>query len=153
MSYNVSRVKWEDAAPMLKHIREQVFICEWRIPRRVEFDHKDTKAYHMLVCDESSQQPIATGRILKSGEISRVSVLLPFRKQRVDQLILKGLFEIASELALDEVFINSPLEAVEYFEQKCFVAKGHVFMEAGIPRQKMACSMANIAMAKYYLSH
>lgn len=154
MSVSVSRVKWEQAAPLLKAIREKVFICEWRIPKRVEFDRNDRSAYHMLVCDDTTQEPIATGRLLPTGEISRVAVLMGYRKQNVDQVVLEGLIKIAKELEMDEVFINSPLNSVEYFLRHNFIIKGSVFMEAGRAKQRMACSLNKFKMAKkYYLSH
>lgn len=157
MAYSVSRVKWEQAAPLLKQVREKVFVCEWRIPKTIEFDQKDYHAHHMLICDDNSQQPIATGRILSSGEISRIAVLMSFRQKKIDKIVLNGLFEIAKELELREVFIHSPLSTVNYFSKHKFRPVGLVFMEAGIPRQRMACNIDhaidNAELSKCYLSH
>ena len=153
MSVTVSRVKWEEASDLLKNVREKVFICEWRIPKQIEFDRHDSSAYHMLVCDDFTQEPIATGRISPSGEISRIAVLMGFRKQKIDKIVLQGLISIAKELKLPEIYIYSPLDSVDYFRRNDFVAKGGVFMEAGMPRQRMACSIENLGMANCYLSH
>jgi predicted GNAT family N-acyltransferase len=153
MSFSVSRVQWEQAAPLLKNVREKVFICEWRIPKNIEFDRKDRHATHILVCDDISQEPIATGRILATGEISRIAVLMSYRKNKVDSLIMQGLLAIAKDLNLDEVFIYSPLETVEYFRKFNFISAGAVFMEAGMPKQRMYCSLSKIENAKYYLTH
>ena len=157
MSYSISRVQWQLAAPLLKNIREKVFICERRIPKNIEFDCNDNSAFHMLVCDDQSQEPIATGRISSSGEISRIAVVMEFRQAAIDKVVMAGLFRIAEELALDEVYIYSPLENVDYFQQHKFYPVGAVFMEAGMPKQRMACAMksaqACASEAKYYLSH
>lgn len=157
MSYSVSRVQWELAAPLLMNIREKVFICEWRIPKKIEFDHNDKMAFHILICDDFSQEPIATGRILASGEISRIAVVMSYRKQKIDKIILDGLLKIAKELELKEVFIHSPLDSVPYFTKQKFSTVGCVFMEAGMPIQRMACPIEsvinNINHSKYYLSH
>jgi predicted GNAT family N-acyltransferase len=153
MSYSVSRVNWKLAEPLLKDVRERVFICERRIPKKIEFDRKDRTAYHMLICDDISQEPIATGRILPSGEIGRIAVLMEHRKQQIDKIIIAGLIRIAKDISLEEVFIHSPLEAVDYFRKNNFYTVGSVFMEAGIPRQRMACSVDSIANTKCYLSH
>ena len=153
MSFSISRVEWNLAAPLLKTVRERVFICEWRIPKKIEFDRKDKNAFHMLVCDDSTQEPVATGRILASGEISRVAVMMKYRKNCIDKIVLKGLISIANDLKLNEVFINSPLESVGYFKQQNFSVNGAVFMEAGIPRQRMVCPIKKLNMAKYYLVH
>ncbi len=153
MSFSICRVQWDLAAPLLRNIREKVFICEWRIPKKVEFDLNDKKAYHMLVCDDFSQEPVATGRILPSGEISRIAVVMTHRKQALDKLILQGLLSIARELELTDIFINSPLDHVDYFTNRGFYIAGAVFMEAGMPRQRMACAVNNADMTKCYLSH
>lgn len=153
MSFSVSRVQWEQAAPLLRNVREKVFICEWRIPKKIEFDRNDRTAYHMLVCDDVTQEPIATGRILPSGEISRIAVLMSYRSQNIDKVVLQGLFKIAKELELSEVFIYSPLDAVGYFRKHNFYTVGAVFMEAGMPRQRMACQLDQVNMDKLYLSH
>ncbi|WP_448549374.1 GNAT family N-acetyltransferase [Thalassotalea fusca] len=155
MSFSVSRVNWEQAAPLLKNIREKVFICEWRIPRSIEFDRNDRKAYHMLVCDDSTQEPVATGRIMPSGEISRIAVVINFRDKHIDRIIFSGLIKIAKELQLDEVFIISSLEAVDYYRKHNFTPSGAVFMEAGIPRQRMSCRLNNLDIedTNYLLNH
>lgn len=153
MAYSFCRVEWEQAAPLLKDVREKVFICERRIPKKIEFDRKDRYAYHMLICDDATQEPIATGRILPSGELSRIAVVIEHRKLNLDKIILKGLLKIAEELSLEEVFIYSPLEAVQYFRKNNFHAVGAVFMEAGMPKQRMACELKKVGQAKYYLSH
>lgn len=157
MSYSVSRVPWQQAEPLLKDVREKVFICERRIPKKIEFDRNDNTAFHMLVCDDKLQEPIGTGRISSSGEISRIAVLMEFREAAIDKIIMKGLFRIARELDLNEVYIYSPLERVGYFAKHNFYPIGSVFMEAGMPKQRMACQIENAQecahKAKYYLSH
>ncbi|MGB0937480.1 MAG: GNAT family N-acetyltransferase [Colwellia sp.] len=157
MSYSVSRVPWHVASPLLKDIREKVFVCERRIPKKVEFDIDDNNAFHMLVCDDISKQPIATGRISPNGEISRIAVLMEFRKDCVDKMIIQGLFEIAKELSLKEIYIASSLDKVNDFTKHNFYPVGTVYMEAGIAKQRMACSIQQATKsannAKYYLNH
>lgn len=157
MSYTISQVKWQQAAPLLKNIRERVFVCERRIPKKVEFDKGDRTAYHMLVCDDKSQEPIATGRISPQGEISRIAVVMGYRNEKVDKFIMQGLFSIAEKLSLQEVFITSPLEKVSYFNKHGFNPIGSVYMVAGMPKQRMVCTISEACKhadkAKYYLSH
>ncbi|QBG34400.1 GNAT family N-acetyltransferase [Litorilituus sediminis] len=157
MSYSISRVNWQQAAPLLKNIREKVFICERRIPKKVEFDQHDASAFHMLVCDDTSQEPIATGRISPNGEISRIAVVSSHRAKNIDKVVLHGLFAIAQELSLKEVFILCPLEKVDYFIMHQFQPIGSVYMVAGRPKQRMACSiktaLEHASQAKYYLTH
>ncbi|MGJ8693193.1 MAG: GNAT family N-acetyltransferase [Thalassotalea sp.] len=157
MSFSVSRVEWKEAKPLLRTIREQVFICEWRIPKHIEFDQHDKNAVHIIVCDDDTQEAVATGRMLPTGEISRIAVLTPYRKHKVDKVVLKGLLKVAKEMGLAEVYINSPLNKVEYYRSNDFNIAGNVYMEAGIARQKLACLLsqceANHQSLKGYLSH
>jgi len=157
MSYNISQVEWQQAAPLLKSIREKVFVCERRIPKTVEFDQGDIIAYHMLVCDDKNQEPIATGRISPQGEISRIAVIMSHRSERIDIFVMQGLFRIADKLTLKEVFISSPLERVAYFTLHGFYPIGSVYMVAGMPKQRMACATSkavkHVEKAKFYLSH
>ena len=153
MSYTVSRVQWEQAAPLLKNVREQVFVYEWRIPKSIEFDRKDHFANHVLACNDKTQEAIGTGRILSTGEISRIAVLKACRKDQVDKIILQALFKIAREMNLKEIFIYCPLETIDYFRKFNFNTEGAVFMEAGMARQKMTCPLNEVSVAKYYLSH
>ncbi len=157
MSYNISQVKWQQAAPLLKKVREKVFVCERRIPKKIEFDQEDKTAYHMLICDGQNNEPIATGRISPRGDISRIAVIMSYRNQKIDKFIIQGLFKIAKKLKLKKVFITSPLEKVTYFTQHEFYSIGAVYMEAGIPQQRMACKISTavkyVKKAKYYFSH
>lgn len=153
MSFSVSRVDWEQAAPLLKSIREKVFICEWRIPKRIEFDQHDKYAFHMIVCDDESQEPIATGRILVTGEISRIAVLKHYRQYQIDKIVLNGLLKVAKEIGLSQVFVNSPLTKVAHYQENNFKIAGSVYMEAGIARQRLACPIGKVAPVKCYLAH
>jgi len=153
MSYSVCRVDWQQAKPLLKNVREKVFVCEWRIPKRIEFDRYDKTAFHILVCDDNSQEPIATGRIKSTGEISRIAVLLNYRHLDIDTIVIQGLIRVAQELELQEVFINAPLDDVNRYQKRNFVPQGGVYMEAGIPFQKMACKLTQLNAAAQFLSH
>jgi predicted GNAT family N-acyltransferase len=110
-------------------------------------------ALHIMSWHAMTTPKIGTGRILSSGEISRIAVLKFHRKEQVDKIILQALFKIAREMNLKEIFIYSPLDAIEYFRKFNFNSTGVVFMEAGRPRQKMTCLLNEAHQAKYYLSH
>ena len=153
MVYQVNVVDWKQAKQQLKSVREKVFVYERRIPYNVEFDRHDRKAYHVLVIEQGTKEPIATGRITSQGEISRVCVLRSKRKSPVGKEVIDALLNIARNNDLSEVYINSSLDAVGYFARHGFETTGSVFMEAGMPRQRMACSLGQINFKRFYLSH
>lgn len=155
MSLSVGRVNWQIAKELLRSVREKVFVCEWRIPKKVEFDQHDKHAVHVLVCDDRTQEPIATGRILASGEISRIAVLRNHRGKEADKLVLECLLKTAREQGNTEVFVNVSLDAVDYFRSHHFEPIGAVYMEAGLPRQTMSIQLSETSsdINKMYLSH
>jgi predicted GNAT family N-acyltransferase len=153
MAYQVESVTWQQAEHKLRFIREKVFVCEWRIPQKVEFDRRDQGAHHVLVYDQHSKEPVATGRLLPDGQISRVAVVMSARNSNAGKLVIDKLKEIASELNLKEVYIHSSLEALAYYKAHHFHLVGSVFMEAGIPRQRVACALNRLDIDQYYLSH
>lgn len=151
--YQVNIVKWQQAKRQLKTVREKVFVFERRIPYNIEFDSLDRKAYHVLVIDDDNQEPIATGRITDKGELSRICVVISKRKTPAGKEVIETLLQIARNKNLKEVYINSSLQAVGYFRKHNFQPVGGVFMEAGMPRQRMACSLNEVDFKRFYLSH
>ncbi|WP_371379205.1 GNAT family N-acetyltransferase [Thalassotalea aquiviva] len=153
MPYRVDVVNWQQAKKQLMTVRQKVFVYERRIPFEVEFDQFDRQAHHVLVTDEESNEPLATGRITDNGEISRICVVIPQRKSPIGKEVIKTLLQIARQRKVEEVYINSALDAVDYFTKHHFRPVGSVFMEAGIPRQRMVCNIANVDFKRFYLSH
>ena len=153
MPYRVNIVNWNEAKQQLKSVREKVFVCERRIPYDVEFDRHDRRAHHVLIQDEQTKEAIATGRITNQGEISRVCVVISKRKSPAGKQVIETLLSIARTNKLKEVYINSSLDAVDYFMKHQFEPVGAVFMEAGIPRQRMACQLNSVDFKRFYLSH
>lgn len=153
MPYRVNVVNWQQAKLQLKSVREKVFVCERRIPYEVEFDRNDRRAHHVLVVDDESQEPVATGRITNQGELSRICVVISKRKSPIGKQVIDTLLDIARKNNLKEVYINSSLDAVDYFCKHNFRPHGSVFMEAGLPRQRMVCPLQQISFKRFYLSH
>ena len=130
MGYLVDKVEWDIKKDMLQKIRERVFVYELHIPKHIEFDSLDKIALHVLVTDDANC-PIATGRLCKDGLIGR----------------------IASNQGIEEVSINCILNEVERFKRNGFIQQGNVFMEAGIPRQRMQCPVSAFNTTPFTLVH
>jgi predicted GNAT family N-acyltransferase len=138
--FKIETVSWHNESDLLKKIRYQVFCCEWRIPLAVEFDEFDNNATHLLVRD-NSDMPVATGRLLPSGEIGRIAVVIPARGKGIAKAVLNQLLDNARKQQIGTVYVNSALEGVEAFKRQGFTPINPVFMEAGIPRQRMMCKL------------
>ena len=152
MTFKVQNVDWGKAKHRLSKLREKVFVYEWRIPREYEFDQYDTSASHVLVLDESNQE-VATGRITPQGELGRIAVVPKYRGPEVYQTLFTALLHIAEQQGLDTVTVQCELEGVEYYQQQGFRPVGAVYMDAGIPRQKMACTLSDFTLPRVDLTH
>lgn len=134
--FTVKEVRWEDAASELSQVREKVFIAEQRIPRRVELDGRDSECLHVLAgLDDGTI--IGTGRMLPHGHIGHIAVLLSFRGLGVGKSLLAKLVEIARAQGQSLVYLDCELAAVPFYESQHFKPVGPVFMEAGIPHQRV----------------
>ena len=140
MGYRVNEVDWNRQKSLLQQIRERVFVYELHIPKRVEFDSLDEICQHVLVTDES-EQAVATGRLCSDGLIGRIAVLPEHRNRLVYQSLLNFIVKLAARQGINTICIN------------CFIKQGCVFMEAGIPRQRMQCEVADFVTKPFTLVH
>jgi predicted GNAT family N-acyltransferase len=152
MSLTTKNVDWVSARKELTKLREKVFVCEWRIPKEVEFDQQDYSACHVLICNEQGQE-IATGRITPAGEIGRIAVINGCRKPEVYQQLFSALLSIARTQELESVSIQCELEGVSDYQKIGFHPVGAVYMDAGIPRQRMVCNIEAFSLPKVDLTH
>lgn len=152
MTFTVQNVDWMSAKDKLTKLREKVFVYEWRIPKDVEFDRQDSAACHVLLLDDAGLE-IATGRLTAEGEIGRIAVLNNCRKPEVYQQLFAALLALAEQQGMQTVSVQCELEGVNYYQQQGFRPVGAVYMDAGIPRQRMACSIKNFSLTKVEFTH
>lgn len=152
MTFITKNVDWGNEEHKLRKIRDKVFVCQWRIPKECEFDQQDSHAHHVLVVNEHDQD-IATGRITPKGEIGRIAVEPQYRSPEVYQILFNALINIAKQHGIEEVIVQCELEGVNYYKQQGFQPVGTVFMEAGVPRQYMMCSLSNFSLNRVELTH
>jgi len=140
MAYKVKQVLWQEAQAQLKSIRNAVFVLEWQLPESTEFDELDNKAFHVLLFSQDNH-PIATARLTHHGEIGRIAVLPKHRNTSVYNTLFSELLKQATTQKIEQIHVQSELTRVDYHRQKGFEPVGPVFMEAGIPMQKMVCQL------------
>ena len=152
MSYHIDKVEWDTRKDLLQHIRERVFVCELHIPKHIEFDNLDSNALHVLVTDDA-KSPVATGRICSDGLIGRIAVLPEHRNRSVYKSLLSYMVKLAQQQGFNNISINCILNEVERFKRNGFTQQGFVFMEAGIPRQRMQCPISQFDTNPFTLVH
>ncbi|MBT2971553.1 MAG: hypothetical protein B6D72_00015 [gamma proteobacterium symbiont of Ctena orbiculata] len=138
--YRIREAKWPDERELLRKVREPVFVAEQGVPLAMEWDDDDLLAYHLLALDQD-QRPIATARLLASGQIGRMAVVPEWRNQGIGTALLIALIEHAQSMELDNLFLHAQTSAQSFYAKAGFSAVGEPFMEAGIAHQKMVFAL------------
>lgn len=135
-SFTVSLVCWHDGEPLLRSIREAVFIREQGIPAELEWDGLDESCRHALALSHQGGA-IGCGRMLANGHIGRISVLPQWRKQKVGTAIMEALLDYARAHDYKQVDVDAQTVAVPFYRKFGFAEQGKAFMDAGLPHIKM----------------
>ncbi len=135
-AFTVHLVTWCDGEPLLRAIREKVFIQEQQVPVELEWDGLDAGCEHVLAL-AASGNAIGCGRITPDGHIGRIAVLPEWRRQQVGSSILELLVDYARGRHYPKVELNAQVQAMPLYEKAGFHAEGEVFLDANIPHRKM----------------
>ncbi len=138
--FTVSLVSWHDGEPLLRAIREAVFMREQNVPEELEWDGMDDECRHALALSLSGEA-IGCGRILPNGHIGRIAVLPQWRNQKVGTAIMEALLAEARTRGYKEVDLDAQTYASPFYRNFGFVEYGAEFMDAGIPHKKMKLSL------------
>ena len=131
----VKAVSWQNEEKSLRHIRTLVFIEEQHVPVELEWDEYDDTCIHVLAINNNVA--LATGRLLETGQIGRMAVLKPYRKQGVGSKMLEQLLSTAESKNMNSVFLYSQIDAIGFYKRFGFEEEGAIFDDAGIPHKKM----------------
>jgi predicted GNAT family N-acyltransferase len=134
--FTVSMVCWHDGEPLLRALREAVFIREQNVPEELEWDGKDEECRHALVLSLNGDA-IGCGRIQPNGHIGRVAVLPQWRKQKVGTAIMEALLDEARSRGYKQVDVDAQTSAIPFYQKFDFAEYGKEFMDAGMPHKKM----------------
>jgi len=134
--FTVSLVSWHDGEPLLRALREAVFIREQNVPEELEWDGKDDDCRHVLALSLNGDA-IGCGRMLPDGHIGRMAVLPPWRGQKVGTAMMEALLGEARSRGYEKVEVDAQTHAVPFYLNFGFVQYGEEFMDAGIPHIKM----------------
>jgi predicted GNAT family N-acyltransferase len=132
----VELVDWLEAEPVIRAIREAVFISEQAVPEELEWDGLDPLCTHALVWNDLGDA-IGTARMQAEGTIGRMAVLKDWRSRGAGRALLQTLLELATRQGLSRVTLAAQLHALGFYERAGFHAVGDPFMDAGIPHRLM----------------
>jgi predicted GNAT family N-acyltransferase len=131
----IERADWDSEIPVIKAIRQQVFIEEQSVPADLEWDGKDHSATHWLAWQDS--KAMATVRLLPDGHLGRMAVLADYRGNGIGRRLLKAVIDTAAEQQLLEVYLYAQLHALSFYSAAGFIAEGDEFLDAGIAHRTM----------------
>jgi predicted GNAT family N-acyltransferase len=134
--FTVSLVCWHDGEPLLRAIREAVFIREQGVPAELEWDKFDETCRHALALSLSGEA-IGCGRIYTNGHIGRIAIMPQWRCKRVGTAIMEALLNEARSRGYKQVDVDAQTQAAPFYHKFGFVGHGKEFLEAGLPRIKM----------------
>lgn len=134
--FTVSLVSWHDGEPLLRAIREAVFMCEQGVPEELEWDGLDAGCRHALALSLGGDA-IGCGRMLADGHIGRIAVLPQWREQRVGTAIMEALLAEARAQGLRRVEVDAQTQALPFYRRLGFVEQGEEFLDAGLPHIRM----------------
>ncbi|MDH5480229.1 MAG: GNAT family N-acetyltransferase [Nitrosomonas sp.] len=135
-SQQIHIVNWQDQAPVLRAIRESVFIHEQQVPVELEWDEFDEICLHILAMSPQGE-PIGTARLLQDGYIGRMAVLKEWRGKGFGSAMMLRLLEESRNQGTKEVVLNAQTSAIGFYERFGFKVTGEEFIEAGIPHVRM----------------
>jgi len=136
MEIHVVPVPWSSHAAQLRRVREIVFVQEQQVPQDLEWDGEDEMAHHFLAVNEAGQ-PIGCARLLSSGQIGRMAVLVEFRGTGIGARLLEAAVEQAKQMGLRKAHLHAQTHAEPFYRKGGFLPVGDTFMEADIPHQSM----------------
>lgn len=135
--FTVSLVSWHDGAPMLRAVREAVFMHEQNVPAELEWDGLDETARHALALNAKGDA-IGCGRLLPDGHIGRIAVVPTWRKKHVGTAIMEALLNEARSRGFAQVDVDAQTYAVPFYRLFGFEEEGEEFEDAGMPHIRMS---------------
>lgn len=143
--FTVSLVSWHDGEPLLRAIREAVFMREQSVSAELEWDGLDDICRHALALSAKGDA-IGCGRILPPQQgaparVGRLAVLQEWRGKMVGTALLEALLDYARDMHYPEVTVNAQVQALPFYRRFGFEQEGEEFLDAGIPHIRMRLSL------------
>lgn len=130
----------DESWPLIRMIRDRVFIEEQAVSPEEEFDAFESTSRHFLAFLDGIPAGTARWRQTENGvKLERFAVLREFRKSGVGRaLILRVLEDVHTEIREPAlIYLHAQLHAIPFYEKSRFEVFGEEFSEANIRHRKM----------------
>jgi len=135
---------WEALGALAAPVRTAVFVHEQGIPAELEWDDADALSLHCVA--RLDDQVVGTGRLLPDGHIGRMAVLPAYRGRGLGGVILERLIAAARERGHEAVELSAQVAVLDFYRRHGFMVLGEVYLEVGIPHQRMRRVLDNAAL-------
>ena len=147
MAFEVTRVGTPAELAAALAVRTHVFVEEQHVPVEEEIDRYDTEPWTradvVQVIGRLDGAVIATARLLLATHdggyphIGRVAVLAEHRGHGHGRAIMRALQNEARALGFLGVTLSAQTHAISFYEGLGYVARGPVYLDAGIEHRDM----------------
>jgi predicted GNAT family N-acyltransferase len=139
-TFTISILAWDQALPLARPVREQVFVAEQKVPLELEWDEWDERSDHAVARDTKGEA-IGTARLLPDGRIGRMAVLGEWRRRGVGAALLEALLEQARKRSMRHITLHAQTHAAGFYRRFGFSERGGEFFEAEIPHVEMTLEL------------
>lgn len=120
-------------------LRFEVFVNEQNVPPEIEVDEHDADALHIIAKHDGVT--VGCARVILSdhdAHIGRLAVKKSYRGRGFGSLICHFAVDYCIKNGCNNIWLNSQLHAVKFYERLGFQKQGDLFSEAGILHFKMS---------------
>lgn len=132
---------WPRYRDTLRALRYEVFVQGQGVPVKEEWDGRDEDAHHWLAFHDD--RPVATARLLPSGQVGRMAVIAPYRNRGLGGRLLGEVIRTAKQQGFDRLYLHAQVDAINFYRRAGFVFLGDEFWEAGIRHREMEIKLDN----------
>lgn len=129
-------VDWQESEPLLRSLREAVFMREQGVPPELEWDGLDEASRHALAMTAEGEA-IGCGRLTPDAHVGRMAVLPEWRGKGTGSALLQALLDEARSQGHAQVELNAQVQALAFYRRFGFKEEGEVFLDADMPHLKM----------------
>jgi predicted GNAT family N-acyltransferase len=120
-----------------QQIRNQVFVVEQGVDPKLEMDLNDKKANHYLLSVNGVEVGTCRWRVTDQGiKLERFAILKEYRNLGYGSEIVKSVLKDAM-LLNKTIYLNSQINALNFYQNLGFETEGSAFMEADIYHYRM----------------
>lgn len=129
--FRITKATWQTHAPMLRSVREQVFILEQLVPVELEWDGLDESATHLLAISRDGKA-IGCARLIGNGSIGRMAVLKSWRKLGIGKALLVMAIQHYQQQGIQPITLSAQTHAIGFYQQAGFEVCSEPYLDADI---------------------